>query len=71
MKHWRKTLLATAMILVLIATLLTGCGSPAGSEGDDTAEPAEKTIVYAVGSAWSRLMPYDLVGMFSIMPNEK
>lgn len=68
MKHWRRSLIVVVMIISVTALLLTGCGS--GKEGSSGKE-GDKTIVYAVGSAWNRIMPYDLVGMFSIMPNEK
>ena len=69
MKHRGKSLLAILLILSLMATLFTGCGG--NNEESGTAETEEKTIVYGVGNAWNRLMPYDLVGLFSIMPNEK
>lgn len=68
MKHWRKSLIALIMIVSLIAALMTGCGAKDPGTAD---ESSDKTIVYGVANAWNRIMPYDLVGMYSIMPNEK
>lgn len=69
MKRSSKLLLAVVMILVLVASLFAGCGGD--TSNNDSNETGEKTIVYGVGNAWNRIMPYDLIGMFSIMPNEK
>ncbi|MCI8609283.1 MAG: ABC transporter substrate-binding protein [Firmicutes bacterium] len=73
MKHWKKSLIAALMIIALMATLFTGCGNQDSDNGDEPQGDAagEKTIVYALGGAWNRLMPYDLIGMNSIIPNEK
>ena len=52
----------------MLATM-AACSSDAGGDGTD--ESGEKTIVYALNGAWNRLMPYDIVGLLSIIPNEK
>ena len=67
MKHWTRSLIAVLMIMMLMATLMAGCGKK--DSGTDTS--GEKTIVYALSGAWNRLMPYDLIGINSIIPNEK
>ena len=67
MKHWTRSLIAVLMIMMLMATLMAGCGNK--DSGTDTS--GEKTIVYALSGAWNRLMPYDLIGINSIIPNEK
>ena len=66
MKKWKKQVFIIIMIISLM-TALAACGGNDANGGGD----AEKTIVYGQGGAWNRLMPYDLIGMFSIMPNEK
>ena len=68
MKHRSRSLLAIILIISLMAALLSGCG---GDSDSDVEAVDEKTIVYGVAGAWNRLMPYDIVGMYSIMPNEK
>ena len=67
MKHWTRSLIAVLMIMMLMATLMAGCGNK--DSGTDTS--GEKNIVYALSGAWNRLMPYDLIGINSIIPNEK
>lgn len=67
MKRWKRQVFVIVMILSLM-TAMAACGNKdAGGES----KGGEKTIVYGQGGAWNRLMPYDLIGMFSIMPNEK
>ena len=69
MKSFKKLfviLLALTMVLSFAA-----CGG--NSSEEESAEPAseEKVIVYGLDSAWNRLMPYDMLGMYSIIPCEK
>ena len=67
MKRWKRQVFVIVMILSLMTTMAACGNKDAGGES----KGGEKTIVYGQGGAWNRLMPYDLIGMFSIMPNEK
>ena len=67
-RKWKKQALVIIMIISMLATM-AACSSDAGGDGTD--ESGEKTIVYALNGAWNRLMPYDIVGLLSIIPNEK
>ena len=67
MKKWKKQAIAIILIISMLAAM-TACGN----KSDDGTETTDgKTIVYALSGAWNRLMPYDIVGLFSIIPNEK
>ena len=68
MKKWKKQMLVIIMIVSMLVTM-AACGSDTG--GSNGGETDEKTIVYALSGQWNRIMPYDLVGLLSIIPNEK
>lgn len=69
MRKRKKQMLVIVMILSMLVTM-AACGGDAG--GNDNADGnGEKSVVYALNGAWNRLMPYDIVGLLSIIPNEK
>lgn len=63
-----KTIIALLLCVMMCLTLLAGCG---GGQEQDNSATEEKIITYGLSGAWTRLMPYDMVGMNSIIPNEK
>lgn len=72
MREFRKKFLVLFLAVIMIFTF-TACGN--NTDEDSSNESADtgtdKTIVYAQTGAWNRIMPYDLVGLMSINPNEK
>lgn len=69
MKKWKKKVFVILTVISLIAAM-AACGDDS-SKGGSFTKDGEKTIVYALSGAWNRLMPYDIVGLYSIIPNEK
>ena len=66
-KKWKKQVFVLIMIFTM-AVSMAACGNDSSDGGSGE---GEKTIVYALSGSWNRLMPYDIVGMYSIVPNEK
>lgn len=58
-----KKWLALLLCVIMCVSFFAGCGN------DDASD--EKIVTYGLSGAWTRLMPYDMVGMNSIIPNEK
>ena len=69
MKNTKK-IMAVLLCLTMCIGLFASCGG--GGETDNQGNSdGEKIITYGLSDAWTRLMPYDMVGMNSIIPNEK
>ena len=68
-KKCKKQVFAIVLIIAMI-TAMAACGD-GGKHGEGDGATDDKTVVYALSGAWNRLMPYDIVGMYSIIPNEK
>lgn len=62
-----KKILVVLLCFAMCFSFFVSCGSDDEGNGDK----AEKVVTYGLSGAWTRLMPYDMVGMDSIIPNEK
>ena len=73
--RFTKKLMSILVCAIIITSLaLSGCNntpSTTGQSSSSSAETEEKVLIYGLGSTWNRLMPYDLNGMYMVIPNEK
>ena len=70
---WVKLFLVTMVLAVLVVPGYAGTGDSAvNPDPTSSVEPAaEKVVIYGLNNSWNRLMPYDMGGMYSIIPNDK